>query len=344
MKYPKTRYTGEHPWTNKDWLYNEYITKDRASIEIANEYGCSQATIQSYLLKFGIKKVISRHLISHDKPYQKFEYLYKRHIVDHISMAQIARENSVSQDTIRYNLNRLCIESWTVNERKTLTKTDIERIIELYVSGLSCKRIGELFGVRHKRISTLLRKHGIRVRSISEMNLMINKSYISNVSLFNDYDFMHDLYWNKNLTMYEIAEYFGNIHYSVIRRQLIYLGINLKSNPRNMVKNDSLNILKRSLRSYLNDNQLRRVLSRDNYKCQKCGRSFPEVYLNMHHFIPFSKIVSDVIRSHKELDINITEDRLKMFYYIINDPNFQDDNNVITYCIECHKDAHRSII
>ena len=39
-QYPKNRYSGEHPWSNKDWLYNEYIIKDRSTNDIAEEYGC----------------------------------------------------------------------------------------------------------------------------------------------------------------------------------------------------------------------------------------------------------------------------------------------------------------
>jgi hypothetical protein len=45
MNYPKNRYTGEKPWMNYDWLYNEYVVKDKGSQDIADEYGCKQSTI-----------------------------------------------------------------------------------------------------------------------------------------------------------------------------------------------------------------------------------------------------------------------------------------------------------
>lgn len=40
LNYPKQRYTGEKPWMDKDWLYNEYVAKDRSTQDIADEYGC----------------------------------------------------------------------------------------------------------------------------------------------------------------------------------------------------------------------------------------------------------------------------------------------------------------
>ena len=344
MKYPKNRYTGEHPWMDRDWLYNEYIIKDKASIEIANEWHCAQATIQHWLLEFGIKKPITHHIHKWDKQYQQFEYLYQTHIVEHKSMAEIARLNNISQDTVRYNLLRLGIEPWTTTVRRVLTASDIKKIIDLYQMGLSCKRIGELYGVRHKRISSILKKNHIPVRSISEMNLIINKSSISNIDEFNDYDFMYNLYWVLGWTLYEIAEYFGGVHYGVIRRQLVHLGINLRSSKRNMFKNTGLEILKRALRGYIANEQTPRVFKRDKYTCQRCFKSFPDVYLNAHHYKPFSGIVRNIMSKHNELDPNVVEDRIKLFDIITSDDLFNDDNNVVTLCVECHKDIHHKIL
>ena len=105
LNYPGKRYTGEKPWMNKDWLYEEYVVKDRSSADIAKEYGCVQNTIQCWLLKHGIKKQIVTHNIVRSKQYQQYDFLYEQHIVLNKSMAQIARECGVSSDTIRENMS-----------------------------------------------------------------------------------------------------------------------------------------------------------------------------------------------------------------------------------------------
>ena len=45
---------------NKEWLYNEYVVKDRSSQDIADEYGCKQNTIQCWLSNHKIKKDVKR--------------------------------------------------------------------------------------------------------------------------------------------------------------------------------------------------------------------------------------------------------------------------------------------
>ena len=78
MKYPSKRYTGAKPWMNKDWLYNEYVTKNRSSQEIADEYGCVQNTIQCWLLKHHIKKDINK--TKKHPQYTEYEYLYEQYV------------------------------------------------------------------------------------------------------------------------------------------------------------------------------------------------------------------------------------------------------------------------
>lgn len=169
---------------------------------------------------------------------------------------------------------------------------------------------------------------------------MINGTSIVKNNEFNDYDFMFDLYWRKNWTLYEMGTYFGGIDYGTVRRQLIKLGINLRSVPRNMFRNINLEILKRSLRRYSMEVQVPLVFKRDNYQCSCCHKSFPDVYLNAHHKIPFSGIINKIISEHNELDINKIEDRLKIFDLIINDKTFNNLDNIITLCLDCHKQVH----
>ena len=56
LNYPKNRYEGIGPWRNKDWLYREYVVKNKSSKRIAEENGCKQSTIQQWLRTFNIKE------------------------------------------------------------------------------------------------------------------------------------------------------------------------------------------------------------------------------------------------------------------------------------------------
>ena len=42
-------------YQNKDWLYNRYVVQKKNIIEIANECGVSNMTIQRYIDKFKLK-------------------------------------------------------------------------------------------------------------------------------------------------------------------------------------------------------------------------------------------------------------------------------------------------
>ena len=60
------------------------------------------------------------------------------------------------------------------------------------------------------------------------------------------------------------------------------------------------------------------VLERDNWTCQKCGKSkedFPELELHCHHIFPLNE----------------------------NPVESADMDNCITYCKECHKWIHKNV-
>ena len=164
INYPKNRYTGECPWTDKDWLYSEYVVKDRSTKDIAEEYGCKQNTIQCWLAKFKIKKEVKRLPRKEIYPYQNKNYLYEQHIVNKKSMTEIAK--------------------------------------------------------------------------------------------------------------------------------------------------------------------------RDKYTCQCCGKT--HTILHVHHKKQFHEIVDEIVSENKDLNPDIVEDRLKLYQIITNDKRFLDEDNLITYCKDCH--------
>ena len=151
MNYPKQRYTGEKPWMNKDWLYEQYITLDRSSKDIADEYGCKQNTIQCWLLKHGIKKQITTHNITPKHEYETYEYLYDNFILKHKMISEIAQEANTTIDTITYHLKKFNL--WVRSKRNGYTKEEEDLMIKLYCEDkLSANQISKVFHTSHRVI------------------------------------------------------------------------------------------------------------------------------------------------------------------------------------------------
>ena len=89
--------------------------------------------------------------------------------------------------------------------------------------------------------------------------------------------------------------------------------------------------LGRRLREFFGVNQTLKVLKRDNYTCQCCGSKKD---LHVHHKIPFHNILNRILKEHPDLDpiININE----LYNIAVNDKEFKNLDNLITYCHDCH--------
>lgn len=343
MNYPKNRYTGVKPWMNKDWLYEEYVIKDRSTKEIANEYGCKQNTIQQWLLKHGIKKPITKHNITPKHQYQTYEYLYENHIVLGKSVPELARENNVSDDTIRHNLKKHNIKIQKVNQHLFRTEEEIADIIDLYCNEqLSALQIAKLYNTSHSVIIRTLKERGIDTRSMVEAQLTLSIGDIP--PDFYNAELLQKWHWDENKTCAEIGKLLGGIDAGSVRRQMHRLDLSTKTNSESkiglMTGKDHWNWkggvtpLYLLLREYFNTNIAPKIAKRDNYTCQLCGAT--HTVLHVHHINEFSKINAEIISEHPDLDPSDKDDMYKLYNIIINDQRFTDENNLITFCKDCH--------
>lgn len=346
MNYPKQRYTGEKPWMNREWLYNEYIVKDRRSADIAEEYGCKQNTIQCWLLKHNIKKKIEKHYHKPTKQYEMRDYLYKAHIVDKKSISQIARENNVSHDTIRANLIKNNIDYWRVVPQSSYSDEEVDRMVDMYCNQkMSANKISQLFQTDHNTIIRQLRSRGIDTRNMVEAQYAANGKDIPE-DLTNA-EYLKALHWDDGLSCKDIGAMYG-VDAGSVRRQMHRLGIDTKSSSESKVGlmtgakhpnwKGGVTPLYALLREYFGVNQAPRITARDNYTCQMCGRE--HCVLNVHHIKPFSVIVSEILKEHPEMMPSCTSDRLTLYDIITHDKRFLDEENLITLCKECHIKVH----
>ena len=92
--------------------------------------------------------------------------------------------------------------------------------------------------------------------------------------------------------------------------------------------------LNQLLREYFNTNLAPTVAKRDGYTCQMCGAT--HTILHVHHIKWFSKIVSEILKEHQDLQPTDAEDMQTLYDIITHDHRFLDLNNLITYCRDCH--------
>ena len=325
-----------------DWLYNEYIVKDRRSKEIAEEYGCKQNTIQQWLLKHGISKEIKHHVrdVRHD--YEQFDFLYHEHIILGKTIATIAEENNVSYDTIMYHMQRNGIKVNKQNRHKKYSEEEIESIVRLYVEEKrSAFDIANQFGTSHKTIISILHRRRIETRSMMEAQLNANEKAVPDG--FMDADFLYHMHWDEGKSCKEIGEIFG-VEAGTVRRQMHRLGIDTKSNSESKIGlmtgdkhpnwHGGISSLTALLREFFNTNQAPKIAERDHYTCQLCGAQ--HTVLHVHHIKEFSKIVREICDEHPDLSPDNADDRMKLYEIITHDHRFLDPDNLITYCKNCH--------
>ena len=336
------RYTGDNPWTNYDWLYTEYIIKDRRTKEIAGKYGCKQNTIQCWLKKHGISKKIERHVRDKRYKYEYYDYLYHEHIELNKSISEIAIDNNVSYDTIVYNLKKNNIPIQKRNRHKKYTQEEIDIMEKMYcVQHLSAFQIAMHFNTDHNTIIRNLKKRDVKIRTQIEAQFNSNNKDIPDI--FNDAETLRRWHWDDGKSCKDIGDIL-NIDAGTVRRQMHRLGIDTKSNSMSKIGlmigeshpnwQGGITPLNALLREYFNINQAPVIAERDNYTCQLCGAQ--HTVLHVHHIREFSDIVHEICSENNTLNPNDENDKQKLYNIITHDSRFLDMNNLITYCKECH--------
>lgn len=341
MNYPKNRYTGEKPWMDKEWLYNEYVTKDRATYDIANEYGCKQNTIQQWLRTFGIKKPIKRHTRRDVPEYSKYENLYECYVVKEMTASQIAEKYGVSYDTIRVHLIDVGLFVPTT-PHKPLTSEQQDDIVRLYtVEKLSTVAIGKMYGISARCVRRCLIRHCVDRRNLSEATFLYNGVEKPHELL--DRDFLYKEHWENGRSCTEIAEELG-VDPGTVRRNMHSMGLRTRNNSESKIGimcgekhpnwKGGVTPLVRLLREFCKVNISAKVFKRDGYVCQMCGKK--TAVLHAHHIIPFSEIVKTICDENSQLSPSKPNEAQILYDIITKDERFLDTDNLITLCRDCH--------
>lgn len=313
----------------KEWLINEYVVNNRPRKEIAAECGLSEAGLKSLLKDWGIQK---------DKLIVTKEQL-EECINNKMSAEEIAAKFGVYDSTI-YKWNKkygLTILAEPKKYEQYDNSNDAE-ICEMYESGMSSPEIAKYFNTTWTTILSHLEHCGVKRRTLTEAQWNCNgKTFPDDLK---SYDFVYNLYITQKLSKKEIAEKY-NCDPGVIDRVLKEFKIPIRSNAE--VKTGQLvgekhpnwqggiTGLHKRLREAFYVQQVPTILARDWYSCQLCGS---KEHLQVHHKKHFTDILHRILEEHSDLDP--IKDQNELYDIALQDKEFTDPDNLITYCKDCH--------
>lgn len=135
----------EIPYRNRDWLYNEYIVKDRNAKDIAKECGINLRTLREWISMLDIPNKESK-----TEGLTK-DVLYDLYRVQHKSTNEIAEMYGVTDGAILYWLRQYDIPAFTTSEAVN---------IYLYEKG-GIEKARETQSTMENRIKSSCRQRGI---------------------------------------------------------------------------------------------------------------------------------------------------------------------------------------
>ena len=313
----------------KEWLIEQYVVLNRPRKEIAAECGLSEAGLKSLLAEFKIFK----DKFTIDK--NELEDLVNQKL----SVEEIVQKLNCSQTSVyrylrKYNLKILA-------DTKIYEQYDAsndEEICRMYNDGKSSTEIAKRFGLTHNTILHHLDRCGIKRRNWSESQWVYNQKEFPD-DLKNK-DLVYDLYINQRLSKKDLGEKY-NCDPGVIDRILKEFNIPVRDNSESKIGlsigenhpnwQGGITGLHYRLREAFYVQQVPKVLYRDGYKCQLCGSKKD---LHVHHKKHFKDIFHRILDEHKDLDP--IKDQNELYEIALQDKEFTDLNNLITYCRDCH--------
>lgn len=141
----------EVPYRNKEWLYNEYIIKDRSGQEIAEECGINHRSLREWIHILGLtEKPKPLNNITKDE-------LYDLYRVKKLSTKEIASIYNVTDGAILYQLKKFGIPTYSLSEAIN---------IYLYEKG-GIEKARETQSTMENRIRSSCRQRGIAIEDFN---------------------------------------------------------------------------------------------------------------------------------------------------------------------------------
>ena len=324
-----------------------YTKENKTFREISEIIGdVSPSTVRRILITNGIKIKPKGNYSSKDyhftSPFKQevedietLKKLFKRCV----PVKNIAEQLGVGRKAVDRKIKELgLVRPRSMMSREQYDGSKDNQIIELYNDGKSPNEIAKIVGLSRCGVKNHLKHCGIVLRDISSGLFSYNGKEFPDK--LNDCETLYDMYVVQKLSKKDIAETL-NVAPSVVNRCLKLYNIHIRGGSEakfGLMKGEThpnwkggRTSLYARLREFFGVHQTQETLKRDHYKCQMCGS---EHKLQVHHIRHFKNIFEEILSEHK--DLNLKDNENELYDIFINDKRFNDLDNLITYCKECH--------
>lgn len=326
--YNKTPRTDRKFNKSRDWLYEEYVVKNRSLKEVASDCGLTSAGLKNALAKYGIVKPKLEIPIS-----ELAQYLEEGKSVEEISKIFNCQETSIYR---RMKANNLTIHYKP--DFKQYDDTNDELICSLYIDGMSPEEVGKVLGISRTSVKNHLTHCGVLLRSYADAQFTARGKACPEE--LKNYNTVYDLYINQKLSKKDLGIKF-NVDPGTIDRILRDFDIPVRGGSEAKIGQKvgeahpnwqgGLTSIYLRLRTAFEVQLKPKAEERDNHTCQICGST---ENICVHHKRPFREIVDEITSEHPELDIQ--ENVNELYDIAVKDSRFTDLDNLITCCKECH--------
>lgn len=156
----------EVPYRNKEWLYNEYIVKNRTAQEIAEENSINLRTLREWISKFELTK---KRDLKQELPKEK---IYTMYFIQHMTSEEIGKQYNLCGNTV---ISLLKEYGYEIPTRSELIRT-------YYNQKGGYEKVRKTQSTIENRIKSSCRQRGISIKdfngfSTTEAHMARNNTY-----------------------------------------------------------------------------------------------------------------------------------------------------------------------
>ena len=259
------------------------------------------------------------------------------YIVEQKSMSEISEILKLNRRTVTMNLIEYGLKEDTKHNKRRRVDTHLDL-------NILSKRLYDDYIVKNMTISQLMKKHKFTRYKVKQLlkqfGIVKQKNKTKEKQIYDDSTLLYTKYVEERKSIQLIASEL-NCSDNTISRKLKKYGIKTRKNhvPKEYREKAYSNyklLLNRSRRKFNGVLRIKR-LRIDKQKCYICDNNKK---LEVHHIKTIQEMVDNTLEYFKNIDISIKEHRYFISDLVQQRYDYNDLNNIITLCKNCHIGVH----